>query len=224
MTAVANLPCTTTRLRTHNLQQQLQTFVRNDGQRSIASKVTLLRRTVVIGADAFANEHNRRRSAALGPITKRTLLSVLFEMPENRFYDWSWFDFDARRELLAAPPGIVERTAVGVRRLATYPLGQIAVILNGSDIRSLMLAAGDFAPFARRWVVCPADNNPEVELEASLYRIGVIRVDEDGRVTETCDPPTFIPARFTPALWRFHELAYGALLAADAFPVTAPTC
>lgn len=220
---LASLPDTATQLTTRTLQQQLQAFVGNDGERSTATKVTLLGRTVMLGADAVPGEHNRRLATALGPITNRPLLSVLFEMPENRFYEWSWFDPAARRELLAAPTGVVERTALGVRRLATYPVGQIAVILDGKDPRSLMLAAGDFAAFAQRWICCPADKNTELELEASLYRIGVIRVDDDGHATETCDPPPFIPARFTPALWRFHEVAYAALLASDAFVVSAPT-
>jgi hypothetical protein len=195
----------------------------SDGERSAISKVKLLGRSVMLGADLVASEHNRRITSGIGSITNRALLRVLFDMPENRHYDWSWFDPVARRELLAASEGIVERTATGVSRLACYPIERLGVVLTGTDSRSLLNAAGDFAPFAQRWICCPTDNDPEIELEASLYRIGVMRINRDGESVETCEPPPFIPERFTPTLWHFHELAYSALLAANAFQVTVPT-
>lgn len=224
--AVANLPSTTTQLTTRTLQDQVHAIVAivaNDGARSAACKVVpLLGHTVLLGANVVTTEHNRRLTAGIGALPNEALLHALFQMPEDRFCDWSSFDHHARRELFGAAAGIVEQTACGVRRLATYPVNNLAVVLAGANSGSLLRTAGDFAAFSQRWICCPADGNPETELEASLYRVGVIRVDEDGHATETCDPPPFVPARFTPTLWWFHELAYQALLDADAFSAPTP--
>lgn len=159
-------------------------------------------------------EHARRQRAGVGALTDLYLLDQLMTLPlghEVRINDIA----NDRSLLTRQPPGVIDMSTRGIRRLAVPPLEVRLVIVRSSRWRDGLRKAAAFEPFTQRVLLLPSAlrNLSTVLWEADLLGVGVW--------TGTVDEPEqhLAPAPWhrqyvKAAGWRFAERAYAAWLKA----------
>lgn len=159
-------------------------------------------------------EHARRQRADVGAITDLYLLDQLMTLPlghEIRIDDIA----NGRSLLTRQPPGVIDMSTRGIRRLAVPPLDVRLVIVRSSRWWDGLRRAAAFEPFAQRVLLLPSAprNLSTVLWEADLLGVGVWT----GTVEEPeqyLAPAPWHRQYIKAAGWRFAERAYAAWLKA----------
>lgn len=170
---------------------------------------------VALEVEIDLREIERRRAVQARPILSLELLRLLLEMPMGSPVNVARLSTYERRLLATgAPLGAVEFSVGAGRatRRAVPPLTVRHATVRGSDWRTALRAASQFAPYASRTVLLdrlPADD-VELRFEAAYLGIGVsVQEEPDWDTREIVPGAPFTPARFTAASWLFVERLSG---------------
>lgn len=168
----------------------------------------------------------RRRSAGLGALLDRRLLTALGSLPHGHPIRWDDIDPLSHPLLDCAPPGVLHRDTHTVQ-VHWRPAVRLAAVfvITGRDWRAGVHQVGIF----RRDAACALlVTRPPLELTALLDRtsrfgIGLALPDRDGgwHVHADAQPA---PLRADPTHWRLLETAYASWLSrqpVDAQPSSA---
>ncbi|MGH3287272.1 MAG: hypothetical protein ACRDPD_21730 [Streptosporangiaceae bacterium] len=150
------------------------------------------------------DEHERRRTLGLGPVTDPALLDRLLNLPAGL----PVADSAAWTQTADLPAGIVSRARDGctVVRMLDIPLTVDAVVVRARRGR-LMRAIQDaslFAGFTRRWASAAGPAGCAARLEAAVFGVGLL--GPDGAVLVTAEPP--VRPRPDGWAWLLREKTY----------------
>lgn len=168
---------------------------------------------IVLEVELDVDEMERRDSEGASPILSLELLRLLLEMPVGSPTDLAGFSAHERQLLVTAGRlGAVEQSLERATRRAIPPLSVHHATIRGSDWRTALRAASQFAPYASRTVLLDRMPSDDVELrfEAAYLGIGVsVQEESDRDIHEIVPRAPFTPARFTAASWLFAERLLG---------------
>jgi hypothetical protein len=167
----------------------------------------------VLGILAYqidAVEHDRRRRAGLGAVTRLGWLDTLMAMPLGMPVPLQSLTADEQDRARKLPRGCVDQNDEGLIRRLVRPINMYLVIVEDTDWRRGLIRSGAYIGCTRILVVSPdLAELDDAALEADYWGVGLMVSGQlPGSSRVVVPPEPFVPKIYTAASWRFCEEMY----------------
>ncbi|MGD0561175.1 MAG: hypothetical protein ABSA93_40155 [Streptosporangiaceae bacterium] len=164
----------------------------------------------ILAYQVDAAEHDRRRKAGLGAVTRLEWLDTLMAMPVGLPVPLQSMTITEQKTMQRLPPGCLDYRQSGVIRRLARPIGMYLVIVDDADWRRGLVRSGAYIGCTRILAVPPTVAGlDEAALEADYWGVGLMISGRPLSSSRVIVPPQrFVPTVYTAASWRFCEEMY----------------